>query len=188
VLQNPFRLVVETSAGICPQAVSTRLLADRPAQSRQGDHLLPADTCSLTTCLHLSTPALQGPSKKAFYLPDIDSWDKWAAEGTDIREVCNMYAGRQTRLAAGGLLCVTESSTRQHGCCSRSWQPWPCRRQLLNALQHETSLLHSTALKAPLPLCVFKTEVLSCGCLQLLLAAAAGGQISRSRPSRCLLL
>lgn len=38
----------------------------------------------LPVCLLLY---VQGPSRTAFYLPDIDSWDKWAAEGTDVRQV-----------------------------------------------------------------------------------------------------
>jgi len=41
----------------------------------------------------------QGPNRTAFFLPDIDSWDKWAEEGTDIRKVGT------TEVASGESCC-----------------------------------------------------------------------------------
>lgn len=69
--------------------------ADTPAQSSRA-----TSRC----CSHLLINHVQGPSKTAFYLPDIDSWDKWAAEGTDIRQVCV-----DMRAAEGGACCLSSS-------------------------------------------------------------------------------
>jgi hypothetical protein len=77
---------------------------------------------------------LQGPTKRMFYLPDIDSWDKWAAAGTDVQQVRSASRGL---VEAGWLLIGSWSA---HSMCSPA-EAAVWRRRVLHGVWPRYSLL-----------------------------------------------